>query len=287
MILTQHFRWSASLPAKLVVFALSIAILPLLAMAVAQGENNDREDSAKQRSVHGKAKKEPPEAVVAHWRFQQGMIGIVASSSQPIMDSSGNDRHGYVVGGPKYRSVKLPTSNLALTFDGHDDRVFVPDDKIFHLTKSFTLEAYIQVDLYPESAAKFSFIVFRGDNRGGFDPWYLAVAESGQLTYLVSDALNNVSVVRSPEPIPTGELLHVAATLDDETGKQSLFINGKRVATTKTEIRAFGALGGSGPGIGIGNLHVHSVMAFRGTIDEVRITAAALGPGEFLAPPDL
>ena len=127
--------------------------------------------------------------------------------------------------------------------------------------------------------------MFRGDDRLGFDPWFLAVLESGRLRFLVADALSNTSMLHSPEPLPTGKLVHVAATLDDRTGKQSLFINGKRVATIKTEIRACGALKGSGAGIGIGNRQSHSNEAFTGTIDEVRISAEALLPSQFLPPP--
>lgn len=301
MILTQKYRRSASWRTKLAVFALMIAVLPFVATAVSIGESGKRGDSAEQLSVAakaprakkgnskkpaagGKARQDVARKVVAHWRFQKGLNGGVANSSQLIEDSSGNDHHGRAVGGPKYRSVKLPGSNLALTFDGHDDRLFVPDDESFHLTKSMTIEAYIQINLYPGSAAKFSQIVFRGDNRMGFDPWFLAVRESGQLQFLVADALNNASFVRSPEPIPTGQLVHVAGTLDDKTGKLSLFINGKRVATTKTKIRACGALGGSAPGIGIGNRQEYSNHAFRGTIDEVRISAEALSPTQMLPP---
>ncbi|MEO8495806.1 MAG: LamG domain-containing protein [Planctomycetota bacterium] len=302
MILTQKFRPAASWRVKLAMFVLATAVLPIAATAVSVGEDTDSGESAKEAAVPAKnsrtdnEKSEKPVAgtetrqdaaksVVAHWRLQRGLAGGVADSSQLIEDSSGNDRHGRAVGGPKYRSVNLPKSNLALAFDGHDDRIAITDDPLFHLTKSFTIEAYIQIDVYPGSAAKFSQIVFRGDNRMGFDPWFLAVRESGQLQFLVADALNNAAYVRSPEPIPTRQFVHVAGTLDDETGRMSLFINGKRVATTKTKIRACGALGGPGPGIGIGNRQVYSNHAFGGTIDEVRISAAALSPGEFLAPP--
>jgi hypothetical protein len=228
---------------------------------------------------------EGPDDVIAYWRFQQGVDGGAADSTMLIEDSSGNDLHARAFGGPVYRVVNLPASNLALAFDGHDDRLFVADAPIFHLTKSLTIEAYIQVDLYPESAAELSHIVFRGDNRLGFDPWFLSVSESGQLRFQVTDALNRESVVLSPDPIPTGELLHVAATLDDNSGTQSLYINGQRVASLMTDIRACGPLGGSGAGIGIGNRQVHSNQAFHGTIDEVRITAAALSHEQFLPTP--
>ncbi len=48
-------------------------------------------------------------------------------------------------------------------------RVFVPDDELFQLTGSLTLAACVEVDRYPGFASQ---IVFRGDERGGFDPWF-------------------------------------------------------------------------------------------------------------------
>ena len=220
--------------------------------------------------------------IVAHWRFQEGAVG---GTSKSIKDSSGNDRHGRAIGGPKYCLVELPESNLALRFDGGDDRVFIPDDDLFHLTESFTIEAYIQIDRYARETVGMSHIVFRGDNRLGLDPWYLAITASGQLKFLVADAQNRASVILSPKPLPLGQLLHVAATLDHRTGCQALFVNGERVATIESKICVFGPLGGRWPGVGIGNRQTHSRQAFRGLIDEVRITAEALNPAQFLAPP--
>jgi hypothetical protein len=220
--------------------------------------------------------------IIANWRFQNGTNGGVAEPSLPIEDSSGHDRHGSAVGGPTYRSVAIPNSNLGLVFDGVDDRVSVPDDALFHLTKSLTIEAYIEVDNYPTSDAELAHIVFRGDDRARFDPWFLAITKSGQLRFHIADALDKATVVLSPEPLPTGKLMHVAATLDDETGTQSLYVNGTLVASRKTKIRASGNLGGFNPGIGIGNRQVHSNQGFRGTIAEVRISNEALSPPQFL-----
>lgn len=228
----------------------------------------------------GRSERDP--GVVAHWRFQKGIAGSGANSSQLIEDSSGNNHHGRAVGGPRFHSVELPSTNLALAFDGHDDRIAVADARDFQLTRSFTIEAWIEVAFYPESSSKLSHIAFRGDNRLGFDPWFLAVTESGQLRFLIANGLNKASVVLSPEPLPTRKLIHVAAVLDDEVGTQSLFIDGERVATTKTKIRACGPLGGTGAGIGIGGRQAHSNQGFRGSIGELRISARALTEAQFL-----
>jgi hypothetical protein len=220
--------------------------------------------------------------VVAHWKIQKGIAGSTASSSQLIEDSSGNNRHGHAVGGPRFQAVELPTTNLALVFDGRDDRIAIADAPGFHLTKSFTIEAWIEIAYYAGSRQNHAFIVFRGDKREGFDPWYLCIEESGQLKFMITDLLNETSTVMSPAPLPTRNFIHVAAVLDDETGTQSLFVDGKRVASTKTKIRAGGLLGGTGAGIGIGGRQDHSHQGYRGSIAEVRITAAALTKSEFL-----
>lgn len=126
--------------------------------------------------------------------------------------------------------------------------------------------------------------MFRGDKREGFDPWYLCIEESGQLKFMITDLLNETSTVMSPAPLPTRRFFHVAAVLDNETGKQSLFVDGKRVATTKTSVRAGGLLGGTGAGVGIGGRQDTSHQGYRGSIAEVRITAEALTPSQFLLP---
>ncbi len=269
-------------PAILVTLVGSLCVLSS-SVVVAEGTVDSRErpsNGVSNSDFGGKAESDP--GVVAHWRFQKGIAGSGTSSSQLIEDSSGNNHHGRAVGGPRFHSVELPSTNLALAFDGHNDRIAVADARDFQLTKSLTIEAWIEVAFYPESSSKLSHIAFRGDNRLGFDPWFLAITESGQLRFLIANGLNKASVVLSPEPLPTRKLIHVAAVLDDEVGMQSLFINGERVATTKTKIRACGPLGGTGPGIGIGGRQAHSNQGFRGSIGELRISARALTEAQFL-----
>lgn len=230
----------------------------------------------------GNARPTAEPSCVAHWRFQNGVKDVAAVQNHLILDSSGNDQNGLAIGGPVFRRVNLPTGNLALEFTRDDQRVFVPDDAVFELPRSLTLEAWVRVDHYSMSISRLSLIVLRGDNRAGLDPWFLGVLDTGQLVFLVADELNRNAGVTSPAPLPLGRLVHVAGTLDDETGLMSLFVDGERVATTETAIRAAGVLGGEGPGIGIGNLQSGGPQAFRGLIAEVRVCAAALPPERFL-----
>lgn len=229
------------------------------------------------------APQEPTERqCVAWWRFQNGVKNVAAVTNHLIEDSSGNDQHGLAQGHPHFRRVALPDSNLALDFAGDQQYLFVPDDELFQLTGSLTVEAYVEVHAYPGFASQ---IVFRGDDRGGFDPWFLRLADSGRLQFVVTDDRNESALVESPEPLPLNRWMHVAGTLDDATGQLRLYVDCVQVAATKTAVRAAGVLGGAQPGIGIGNLAYGGNQGFRGSIDEVRISAAALVPEQLLKPP--
>lgn len=221
---------------------------------------------------------------VAHWRIHNGVRDLPTSPHGLIADSSGNNQHGYAVGGPILRRVNLPTGNCALEFRNDNDRLFIPDDEAFELTDSLTLEAYVRVDRYSESPQRLSYIVFRGDNRAGLDPWFLGILDTGQLRFQIANELNRGVAVDSPTPLPLGRLIHVAGTFDHEAGVLSLFVNGERVATKDTDIRPAGRLGGACPGIGIGNQQSSSDQAFRGLIAEVRVCGAALTPKRFWPP---
>jgi hypothetical protein len=172
-----------------------------------------------------------------------------------------------------------------MEFDATGDRIAIPDDTAFQLTQSVTLEAYIRIDAYPINPAGLAQIIFRGDSRLGLDPYFLSLQNSGQLRFLITDAANSDSIVVSPSPqLPLNELLHVAGTIDDSTGSQSLYINGSLVASSTTTIRPFGILTGPNPGLGISGLQVDGDQYFDGLIDEVRISDAALNPAEMLPP---
>jgi hypothetical protein len=163
-----------------------------------------------------------PAATIAHWRFEEGPLDSAASGTDSIRDWSGNNVHGTPFGGPVYRSVPtVPGSTLALEFDGMNDRVFVPDDPVVELTQGLTLEAYVLLDAYPQNAAGLAQIVFRGDDRGGIDPYYLSVTDAGILRFHIEAGFGVGARVHSPDPVVLGEFLHVAGTLDDARPRRS------------------------------------------------------------------
>jgi sugar lactone lactonase YvrE len=226
---------------------------------------------------------------VAYWRFEDGVNGIPALGVNTIVDSSGNNLHGTPIGGPVYRSSvganPIPqtgeTDRLSLQFNGVNQRIFIPDDRLFRLTHSLTLEAYVNLIAWPGGSVHGGQIVFRGDHRGGLDPYTLTVHNHNLQFHIESEQLGGVDI---EVPFPgLNRWIHVAGTLDDATGAMKLYINGNLVGSRETTIRPFALLDPLNiPGLGIGNTEAADDQSFDGLIDEVRISDVALTPNQFL-----
>jgi len=223
-------------------------------------------------------------ATVAYYKFENGTADTAAIGRGTILDSSGNGLDGTPHRKPRYMAVSNPGSTLALHFNGTFARVHVPDDPLFHLTHSLTLEAYVYIEGLQNS---FSQIVFRGDDRADLDPYFMCLDPEGRLVFRINDSHGHASLVASPSALPQRQWMHVAATLDDGTGEQAVYVNGSLVASTITSLRPFAHLDPAlHPGLGIGALQdVNSTSHFHGNIDDVRISDVALDPSQFLPPP--
>ena len=227
-------------------------------------------------------------ATVAWWRFEEGTTNSVATGSGTVIDSV-HGFNGTPVGNPAYVAADIPrcstAPNLGMWFNGSTSRVFIPDDPAFELTNSLTLEAFIRYEGQP-SGVYWSQIIFRGDDRYGLDPYWLALDPNGVVVFEVDGLALPNSRLTSQEPIPRNVFLHLAGILDGVTGQQRLFINGVEVASTNTTVRPFGPLDPTQlPGLGIGSVQSDNYTEyFAGTIDEVRISDTALQPSEFLFP---
>jgi hypothetical protein len=217
--------------------------------------------------------------VVAHWRLE-GPPGKVAADAEKIRDLGGRFV-AETFGGPMYRSV---TGASGLEFNAGDDRLFVEDNAAFALTGSLTLEAIIRCDGVAPGSTFQNQIVFRGDDRPGLDPWFLAVSLEGRLMFHIQDEQNRYTQLHSPQPLPTDRFVHIAGTLDESSKSMRLYIDGKLVVCGETNLQPMGALDpGTIPGVGIGNIQSATYPeGFNGLIAEVRISSRALQPDEFL-----
>ncbi len=221
---------------------------------------------------------------VAYYRFDVGTNGIPASGTNTILDSSGNGLNATPVGSPIY-TTNVPVSpiqsnSLSLEFNGASSRIFIPNYSRLALTNGLTLEAFINAQSLPSPPINESQIIFRGDDRGYLEPYFIEL-RSTNLFFAVTDANNDMAHVEAP--ITLYQWHHVAGTLDDSSGKMLLYIDGNLVASTITSIRPFGALTGTNPGLGIGNVESDTYAEyFNGRIDDVRISDTALSPNQFL-----
>ncbi len=170
----------------------------------------------------------------------------------------------------------------AFSFDGADDWAALGDPSSLAFTASFTIEGWIKVNGLPTNY-NFGSIMFRGDDRPGLDPYTLVVLPNGDLRFDINGYPTGDTSVEAP--IPMGQFVHVAATLDDATGAMTLYENGAVVAQTTTTVRPFGALDPTQePGVGIGNSNAldNYDVPFNGLIDELSVYNRALTPGEVL-----
>lgn len=211
------------------------------------------------------------------------LLTAVAAPANLVSWWTGNNTAADVMGlnnatlynGTTYAAGKV---GQALSFDGVDDRAAVADSDSLKFTASMTIEGWILVRGY--STTNHGFILFRGDSRGGLDPYTLSIETNGQLTFGIDGGNGGASVAAT---VPLGQLIHVAATLDDATGAMKLYENGAVVAQTFTAVRPFRDLDPTQfPGIGIGTANSTYNAGFNGLIDELSVYNRAITPGEVL-----
>ncbi|MFO0968009.1 MAG: Calx-beta domain-containing protein [Gemmataceae bacterium] len=165
----------------------------------------------------------------------------------------------------------------AFSFNGTNGWAALGDPSSLAFTSSLSIEGWIKVNAFSSSGGV---ILFRGDDRPGLDPYILSADPDGTLKFHVQ-SLTTGSDLKIP--LATGQLIHVAATLDDATGSMSLYVNGVLAAQTVTTARPFGPLDPTQqPGVGIGNSNAPSNynVPFNGLIDELSVYNRALTPGE-------
>ncbi|MCX6953665.1 MAG: hypothetical protein NTV51_16060 [Verrucomicrobia bacterium] len=147
-------------------------------------------------------------------------------------------------------------------------RVSIPDSPDFELAESLTLEAWI----HPLNFG--GIVLFRGDDRPGFDTWQLDLLTPGKISFNFDDADNKSAELLAP--IQLGRWQHVVATYHQ--GAMKLYVNGALAAESQTPLRPNTRLDPrSGPALGIGNTGGKQYnIPFDGLIDEVRIYRRAL-----------
>ena len=175
-------------------------------------------------------------------------------------------------------AVRVPgVRGSALSFDGVNDSVTVPDVASLDLTSGMTLAAWVNagtVDgwetiILKENGAAYSYALYSQDGgvvQGG------SVEPSGNV--LVN---GNFETLRGENPITAGAWVHLATTFDGTT--QRLFVNGVEVSSRAVA----GAIDVGTGALRIGGNDVWAGEYFQGLIDEVRVYNRALTAAEIQA----
>ena len=209
-----------------------------------------------------------PWGMVAWWPGDGSAMDIIGGNN------------GTLVNGASYAQAMVGN---AFSFDGGAKTgISAADNPALKLTNSLTIEAWVEIRGLTNTID--GMILFRGDDRGGLDPYALAIS-GGTTSAVFHIAASLTAEAGIAAPVPVGRLFHLAATLDGNSGQMSLYVDGALAATSATTVRPFGDLDPSAnPGIGIGNiqglpLSIYS-SPFHGLIDELRVYSRALSANE-------
>jgi glucose/arabinose dehydrogenase/chitodextrinase len=200
----------------------------------------------------------PAPGLVASYGFDEG-AGTAAT------DSTGNSNHG-TINGPTWTIGRF---GQALSFDGTNDRVTVPDSSTLDLTNGMTLEAWVKPTV---TGTAWKTVLFKHRNNNATNMVYVLY---GNRNTSVPNAEITVGTSVKAANGPSGSGLplnvwsHLAATFDNATLR--LYVNGTQIASLATA----GPIATSTGDLWIGANNIWSEW-FSGAIDEVRVYNRAL-----------
>ncbi|HEX6667758.1 MAG TPA: LamG-like jellyroll fold domain-containing protein [Solirubrobacterales bacterium] len=191
-------------------------------------------------------------------------FGFNETSGTTATDASPAKNNGTVNGAISNAGGKF---GRALSFDGVNDIVDVPDAASLDLTTGMTLEAWVK----PTTKTGYRTALMKERNK---DLVYALYASNGSSPKLETfTAAENAATAPAANSLPLNAWSHLAATYDGTTLR--LYVNGTQVATKA----ATGAMPNTANPLRIGGNTAWGEY-FAGLIDEVRVYNRALTAGE-------
>jgi hypothetical protein len=201
------------------------------------------------------------DGLVSWWKFDE-TIGTNAADSQGSND-------GTLTNGPAWTTTTAgAASSGALSFDGTDDYVSVPDDNSLDLTAALTVEVWIKPTADQTNA---SVNIIDKDSITGYR------LQFEKTTNIIEFSVGNGTQQRfwsANGSITPGSWHHVAMTLSGGTLRG--YINSIEVGS----LTGIGAITANGIDLAIGAYRDGNAEFFKGVIDDVRIYDRALTADE-------
>lgn len=201
-----------------------------------------------------------PTGLVLALSFNEGSGTILG-------DRSGNNGTGVIVGAAWSTFGKYGN---ALSFDGDNDVVTVPDSGVLDLTTALTLESWV----FPTEAGDWRTVILK--EKAGDLVYSQYSSDGGGLPSSVLYVGTTKQYLDGPAPLPLNQWSHLATTYDGS--QYRFYINGIQViARAQT-----GKLAASTGVLRIGGNSIWGEY-FQGRIDEIRIYNRALTPAQIVA----
>lgn len=212
----------------------------------------------------------PKYFLVGYWKFDEG-------SGDTAADSSGNGNTGTLINGPVWVDGK---QEKALSFDGVDDHVQVPQSSSLDVTDQITVETWVYPRAYVDNTGMVSHIISRCDYSGGHIYVLSTYPDSNKISFSINPHPDEHPSVAD---LPLNAWTHLAMTYDGFYVR--LYINGEFDSSyaqsgpiyTTSNWLAFGCKP-TGPWGGAG-----TYAYFNGVVDDVRIYNRALSQQEIQA----
>ena len=200
--------------------------------------------------------------LVGYWKLDEG-AGLTTA------DTSGNSNIGTMTNGPSWVTGKF---GKALSFDGANDYVAVPDEDSLDLTEAMTISAWVKGNSFTDNSIlskdDYTDIEIRNYN-------FMISGTSGP--YFIFCNTGVCYLIDSEYPLTTNTWYHVAVTYD--RAFMRIYVNGVEVKNTAQTV----AMEANTVPVSIGNVtrpSNNNYGHFNGIIDDVRVYNRALSAAE-------
>jgi hypothetical protein len=201
----------------------------------------------------------------AYWRFDE-------ASGATAADSTGHANTGAYQNGPTLGAAGLiGGGNTAVSFDGVNDRVLVPDSTTLSPTGAISVEAWVNASSLATSSGGFRTVLIKGNS------YWLRVDNVGgvqRARFFIADAGTYYGVTATGIALTAGTTYHLVGTYNGSTFH--LYVNG---ADQGTSIHA-GAIDDNTVPL---QISLASSSGWDGRLDEVAVYPSALTPTQVQA----